>query len=169
LVSRTKRLGGSTQTLGWLDQTIDPRDQTFWRGYPIVWSSGPIVCSPGLSSPSLNREAGVEGTGFTRFTYNDTALTVKKEIKVDSSGNLGTMIVHYDGLYREIQKETYDPEGTIYVDSQYDAKGRKWKVSNPRRSAETAVWTQFSYDTLDRPKITTAPDGSTITAAIKPR
>jgi RHS repeat-associated protein len=87
---------------------------------------------------------------------------VKKEIKVDSSGNLGTMIVHYDGLYRETQKETYDPEGTIYVDSQYDAKGRKWKVSNPRRSAETAVWTQFSYDTLDRPKITTAPDGSTV-------
>jgi YD repeat-containing protein len=101
-------------------------------------------------------------TGFTRFTYNDTALTVKKEIKVDSAGNLGTMIVHYDGLYRETQKETYDPEGTIYVDSQYDAKGRKWKVSNPRRSAETAVWTQFSYDTLDRPKITTAPDGSIV-------
>src|SRR5438045_8167107 len=100
--------------------------------------------------------------GVTQFTYNDTALTAKKEIKVDSAGNLGTVIAHYDGLYRETQKETYDPEGTIYVDTQYDANGRKWKVSHPRRSAETAVWTQFAYDALNRPSVTTAPDSSTV-------
>jgi RHS repeat-associated protein len=99
--------------------------------------------------------------GFTRYTYDDTQLTAKKEVKVDNAGNLGTAISHYDGLYREFQRETYDPEGTIFVDTQYDANGRKWKVSNPRRSAETAVWTQLAYDALDRPTVTTAPDNST--------
>ncbi len=117
----------------------------------------------------LNRETLTTNPngGFTRYTFNDTALTAKKEVKVSTAGNpsadvLGTVIAHYDGLYRETQKETYDPEGTIFVDTQYDAKGRKWKVSNPRRGTETAVWTVFTYDGTDRPLATTAPDGSVV-------
>jgi YD repeat-containing protein len=123
---------------------------------------------------AMNREVETDypNGGFTKYCYNDptpsaacydaTGISVRKQVKVDAAGNLGTVIAHYDGLYRETQKETYDPEGTIYVDTQYDAKGRKWKVSNPRRAAEAQVWTQFAYDALDRPTVTTAPDNSTV-------
>jgi RHS repeat-associated protein len=122
----------------------------------------------------MNRElqTNFPNGGFTTYCYNDPTpsapcynpsnISVRKQVKVDTSGNLGTVIAHYDGLYREIKKETYDPEGTIFVETQYDANSRKWKVSNPRRSAETAVWTESAYDVLDRPSVTTAPDNSTV-------
>ena len=132
---------------GVVTQTTDSLNRTITKTYDV-----------------MNRELQTTfpNGSFTRFTYNDTALTAKKEVKVDSAGNLGTMIAHYDGLYRKIQNEIYDAEGTIYVDTQYDAQGRKWKVSNPRRSSETAVWTQFEYDALDRSTVTTSPDNSSV-------
>jgi YD repeat-containing protein len=78
----------------------------------------------------------------------------------DARGGITTMT--YDATNRQTAVNYPNVGWThySYVDTQYDAKGRKWKVSNPRRSAETAVWSVMSYDTLDRPLSTTAPDGS---------
>jgi YD repeat-containing protein len=105
--------------------------------------------------------------GRTTYSYVDgvlpgTAPQMTKQVLVDANNNLGTVTTIYDGLYRETQKQTADPAGTIYVDTQYDAKGRKWKISNPRLGADTAVWTVFSYDGIDRPQTTTGPDQSVV-------
>jgi YD repeat-containing protein len=100
--------------------------------------------------------------GFTRYVYNDVALTTKREVKVDAVGNLGVTISHFDGLYREIQKEVYDPAGTIVVDTQYDPSVVNGRSRILKRSTEGQVWTQFEYDSLNRPTVTTALDGSTV-------
>jgi len=100
--------------------------------------------------------------GWTNYTFDDVTPKVTKQVRVDTANNVGQVITVYDGLYRMIETQTSDPEGTILVDTQYDGKGRKWKVSNPYRSGDQVQWTQFSYDAMDRPKITTAPDTSTV-------
>src|SRR5437879_2526052 len=80
----------------------------------------------------------------------------------DNVSNVVPVIHHFDKLYREIKKETADPNGNIFVDTQFDPDGRKWKVSNPYRSGESVLWTTTAYDTLDRPVSMTAPDSSTV-------
>src|SRR6267143_1354111 len=87
----------------------------------------------------MNRQTAINYPNGGRSTYSyvdgilpGTAPQTTKQVLVDTNNNLGTVTTIYDGLYRETQKRTADPAGTIYVDAQYDAKGRKWKISNPR-------------------------------------
>jgi RHS repeat-associated protein len=125
-----------------------------------------------MTYDSMNRQTAVNypNVGWTHYSYVDgnvaatppIAPQATKQVRVDINNNVGTVTSIYDGLYRETQKQTNDPEGTIYIDTQYDAKGRRWKTSNPRRAAETAVWTVSTYDGIDRPLITAAPDGSSV-------
>ena len=110
--------------------------------------------------------------GWTQNTYFDGDLTTnpiqlpntKTEKLVDSQNNKGTVIHYFDGLYRETKKETFDSQqgGHIFVDTQYDGKGRKQQTSNPYRSGETVAWSQVQYDVVDRPIAATGPDLSTI-------
>jgi hypothetical protein len=83
----------------------------------------------------MNREIETElpNGGWITNSFNDNTQTVTTEKLVDSQNNVGRVIIRYDKLYREIQKETADPAGNIFVDTQYDGNGRKWKVSNPYR------------------------------------
>jgi len=49
------------------------------------------------------------------------------------------------------------------VDTKYDQMGRVWQQSRPyRQTTETPQWSTVSYDSLDRPIETTAPDGSKV-------
>jgi len=100
--------------------------------------------------------------GQTNYTYDDVTPTTQETKKVDAAGNVSRVTYTFDKLYRVIQKKTADPAGDIFVDTQYDDKGRKWKVSNPYRSGESVIWTTSTYDALDRPSVTTNQDGSTV-------
>lgn len=109
----------------------------------------------------------------TSYTYDDTNLCTTKTVTVDSM-NSGTQRSYFDGLYRVIKTGTADPDpaGYIFVDTQYDSKGRKTKVSNPYRysgnwacpltAASGSDMTTTTYDALDRATQVQAPDSSTV-------
>src|SRR5207249_1991926 len=100
--------------------------------------------------------------GQTNYSYDDVTPATTETKKVDNAGNVGRVTYTFDKLYRVLTKRTADPAGDIFVDTQYDAKGRKSQVSNPYRVGEAVLWTTYTYDLLDRPSITTKPHGSTI-------
>jgi RHS repeat-associated protein len=91
-------------------------------------------------------------------------------IKIVSNtyGSNGAMIaptetVYQDKLYREVRKTTLSLAGTaVHVDTIYDGEGRIAQKSEPFfNGAATLYWTTIQYDKLDRPVLTTRPDGST--------
>src|SRR5262249_42049524 len=100
--------------------------------------------------------------GQTNYSYNDTTPSTTETKKVDGAGNVGTVTYIFDKLYRVTQKQTAEPAGTIYIDTQYDNKGRKSQTSNPYRSGGSVNSTSFTYDIADRPLVTTNTDGSTV-------
>src|SRR5207302_10850826 len=112
----------------------------------------------------MNRQTQVNypDGGQTNDTYDDATPKTTETRKVDAAGNVGRVTYTFDKLYRVIRKQTADPAGDIFVDTQYDGKGRKSQESNPYRTGDTVVWTTFTYDLLDRPLVTTKPDASTV-------
>jgi RHS repeat-associated protein len=60
-------------------------------------------------------------------------------------------LVTLDLLEREIgtRKRAFDG-GWIQTLTEYDAQGRKARISNPHYAGDTAYWTRYSYDVLDR-------------------
>ncbi len=73
---------------------------------------------------------------------------------------------YYDVYGREIRRQTHGMGGAvIYQDTEYDAYGRKWRVSNHYFKDQTAAvsWKTTTYDILDRPKTVTLPDGGVTT------
>ena len=67
--------------------------------------------------------------------------------------------VYYDNRNREVRKQTQGFDGTsVYVDTQYDSFGRKYKVSKPYYKDATEVyWTTYHYDLLGRVKKVITP------------
>src|SRR5262249_4862237 len=78
-----------------------------------------------------------------------------------------TFLYVVDGLGRLVHNQhTSDPEGTVTVDSTYDALGRKATDTNPYRNPtgeSTNGTTQYQYDPLGRAKTVTRPDLTTVT------
>ena len=101
----------------------------------------------------------------TEYSYDDTNRITTKTVTVDTSGNLGQVKSYFDGLNRTIQTRTNDPEGEIYVDTEYDGNGRAKRVTQPYRSGGSQLWTTTTYDELSRPLTVTAPDSSVVTYA----
>jgi RHS repeat-associated protein len=98
----------------------------------------------------------------TTYAYDDANRITTKEVTVDASGNKGHVESYFDKLYRTIKTVTNDPEGAITVQTEYDGKGRVKKTSNPYRSGASVVWTETTYDALDRPTQVSAPDSSVV-------
>jgi YD repeat-containing protein len=67
----------------------------------------------------------------TTYSYDDNNRITTRQVTVDNAGNVGQVKTYFDRLYRVVQTRTNDPEGEIWVDMVYDAKGRKKQVSNP--------------------------------------
>src|SRR5262249_22707247 len=72
---------------------------------------------------------------------------------------------HFDGLGRSIRNETVTPNGSVFVDTGYDAVGRPATVSNPYFTVSDPTYgiTTTSYDAISRPTSILKPDGSAST------
>ncbi len=58
---------------------------------------------------------------------------------------------YFDSLNRPVRTETQGFDGTpVRKDTQYDARGRVARISQPFITEGTQVWTSFSYDILNR-------------------
>jgi RHS repeat-associated protein len=95
--------------------------------------------------------------GSVSFSYNDpsnkitttTALTSPS----DSDCAAGTSKISdliYDGLGRTSQTIDRNPEGYVYVETEYDGLGRSYNVTNPYLAGQTLYWTTTTYDGLSR-------------------
>ncbi|HEX8163947.1 MAG TPA: RHS repeat-associated core domain-containing protein [Pyrinomonadaceae bacterium] len=112
--------------------------------------------------------------GRTTYTYVDAHQCgpyVESRTLLDASGRETDSWQFFDGLGRPYLSETYENQDAnnpyIRVDTQYDALGRAWRVSNPYRSAGCGAptnppgrWTTTAYDALSRVKTVTTPDGA---------
>jgi RHS repeat-associated protein len=73
---------------------------------------------------------------------------------------------YFDMNGRAIQSETQDINGaTILTQIKFDKLGRSVATSQPFKAGTSPVWTQATFDTLDRPTQITAPDGAISTMA----
>ena len=144
----------STNALGHFEtKTYDARFGT------VVGLTGPNNLTTTWSYDSFGRkssESRADGTN-TAWTYTRCA---------DSPGTCPTYGVYFvsvtstgapqsrsflDSLNREIRTETQGFDGTwVRRDTQYDSQGRVAQVSKPYKAGDTAVWTTFTYDVLNR-------------------
>ena len=118
----------------------------------------------------LNRTKDIYGPGgsHTSYTFDDDPagdgeLGVTEEVTVDT-GVVLKVHTFVDWLSRPIQVERYDPAGNVFVDTEYDDNGRVKRVSMPYRSG-SPVWTETTYDALDRSVTVTNPDSTTVSMA----
>jgi RHS repeat-associated protein len=117
--------------------------------------------------------------GRTTYFYIDTHQCgpyVETRTLLDSSGRESDSFQFFDGLGRSYRAFTYENQDTnnpyLTVDTQYDAMGRAWRVSNPYRSAgctstvnPSGRWTQMAFDALSRPTQITTADSAAVTTA----
>ncbi|MCR4848652.1 MAG: FG-GAP-like repeat-containing protein, partial [Bacteroidales bacterium] len=68
-------------------------------------------------------------------------------------------LVFYHRTGAEMRSVTYGLRGEpVFTDRQYDHRGRLAAVSEPYKEGETARWTTYGYDNLDRLTTVTTPD-----------
>jgi len=103
----------------------------------------------------------------TTFSYDDANRTVTTTSDLDSSSTVISKAI-YDALGRASETREYEG-GTNYiaVQTQYDAFGRAYRVSNPFRpwQSESAVWTTSVFDALGRVTSVTTPDSAAVTTS----
>ena len=108
------------------------------------------------------------GGGSATFTYADSSSSTMMLTRTISSGVHYSQTAYLDGVARVKQTQlTSDPDGTVYVDTTYDAAGRKASVSNAYRSTgdQTYGITSFGYDGLGRVTLVASPSGGSVTTA----
>ncbi|MCU1267735.1 MAG: repeat-associated core domain protein, partial [Acidobacteria bacterium] len=115
------------------------------------------------------RAAGSAAQNQGPIIYDDAnhLLTGKSDLTTFNDSGLKAE-TRYDGLGRTFEARQYEG-GTNYitVQTQYDAMGRPYKVSNPFRpwKSENPAWTTSSFDALGRVISITTPDGAQVTTA----
>jgi RHS repeat-associated protein len=120
--------------------------------------------------------------GRTDINYSDVAgnLYLRVNIDLDSSRRLEYR-QYLDGLGRGVRTFTFEGQDAnnpwLTTDTQYDALGRAWEVSDQYRSATPSAgtpgtinpsghWTQSTFDALGRvSKVKTTADGAFITVS----
>ncbi|MFN7543641.1 MAG: RHS repeat domain-containing protein [Acidobacteriota bacterium] len=131
----------------------------------------------GRSGDPLDRLTSVSfpDGGLTEFKYCDVGATVnncevgmemnsfRKKVKQDSCG-VNTVVKTdgmYDGLGRGIKQLQWESNSArILTETQYDALGRAYRVSNPTRAAQATKWTETLFDDAGRTIGKSLPDGA---------
>lgn len=96
-------------------------------------------------------------------------------MSIATSLDAGRSVVSYqyfDGLGRPDRSFLYEGGSSaqfLTSDTQYDALGRVWKVSDPHRTTgsdqpvdQQQAWTTTEYDALGRVRCVTTPDGAKV-------
>jgi RHS repeat-associated protein len=111
--------------------------------------------------------------GWVKYSYNrnqygdyvNTSSAINPTQSTDS-------YQYFDGLGRAARTFAWEGSQWSTTDTQYDALGRVWRVSNPYFSsgAATAVnpsgrWTTTTYDALGRVGAVAKPDGATVSSS----
>jgi RHS repeat-associated protein len=150
----------------------------YYLGRPVDAEDANGVVSSGYSEndpldrPTKTIRNANQSSSFksqTLFTYEDANRTMTTTSDFATYGD-GVLVskVFYDGLGRTTEARQYEGGSNyIAVQTQYDAVGRAFKVSNPFRpwQSETAVWTTSAFDALSRVISVTTPDGSVATSS----
>ncbi|MGB2627535.1 MAG: hypothetical protein WAK20_12170 [Candidatus Acidiferrum sp.] len=144
-------------TTGLVASVQDPNNLLTTYGYDEMWRLTSIT----------NPDNGVDTVTFqeTSFPVTDT---ITAQINASTSK---TQTNVFDGFGRISQTQlTSDPQGTVYVDTSYDALGRVSTVSNPHRvcgsdPTSSCGITTYGYDGLSRKTSVTYPDNSVLTTA----
>lgn len=103
--------------------------------------------------------------GWTATSYQDgpSPQVSKQTCCISASSLTLSQLTLLDGLGRPTQTQLLsDPQGTIYQDTTYDARGRVFSTSTPYYSFADPTYglTKYAYDYLGRKEQETAPDGS---------
>jgi RHS repeat-associated protein len=117
--------------------------------------------------------------GQTTYTYVDAHQCgpyVETHTLLDTAGRQTDSFQFFDGLGRPYRSFAYENQDTnnpyLTADTQYDAMGRAYRVSNPYRTAgctsavnPSGQWTTTGYDALGRPTSVTTPDSAVISTS----
>jgi YD repeat-containing protein len=122
------------------------------------------------------RKAQHPDGGWVKYFYNDTPgnLYVRTLTAMNATQSVESY-QFFDGLGRGVRSFTNEggsPVSFITSDTQYDALGRVWRVSNPYRTngSNDAVnpsgfWTTTAYDALGRVSTVTTPDNAVVSTS----
>jgi RHS repeat-associated protein len=121
-------------------------------------------------SDSLRPEKEISPTlAFNYHLYDDVAMKVTDFVHeagapAGGSNFAAKSIKSLDGQGRVIKEVSFGKAGAQdIVELKYDQLGRLSQQSRPYRAGMTPLWTTVTYDFLDRPEQTTAPDNSVVT------
>lgn len=144
---------------GLLTSTTDPNSQTTSFTYDTMFRKVQDSYPDGGQTTYCYTDIGGATCSASAAPFD---LVITK--KITSSMNLTETAVT-DGLGRLVQTQlNSDPSGVIYVDTTYDADGRKYTVSNPYRTKTDSAYgiTSTVYDALGRTCVVVPPDGTSV-------
>jgi RHS repeat-associated protein len=102
------------------------------------------------------------------FAYDDTNRKVTVTADLFAFGdNLAKTESFYDKLGRTTETRDYEANNYVAIQTEYEALGRVYKVSNPFRPSEISTsnpirWTISRFDALGRVKEIESPDGAKV-------
>ncbi|HEU0048045.1 MAG TPA: hypothetical protein VFQ43_10630, partial [Nitrososphaera sp.] len=144
----------------------------YYSGKPVdVEDENGVVTSYYYNGPLDRRTQIKRGVGTTAesqitFTYDDVSRVITSTSDLASNNDKALQVkTIYDGVGRVTETRQYEG-GSNYaaIQRQYDAHGRAYRLSNPFRpwKGESAIWTQSTFDALDRVTDVTTPDGAVV-------
>jgi RHS repeat-associated protein len=88
--------------------------------------------------------------------------TVQQEVTAQP-GVVRKVETVFDLLHRPVQAKRFDPDGHVFVTTEYDETGHIARVSAPYRGSAPTAWNQAAYDVLGRTLEISNPDSTTVT------
>ncbi|MCD9188612.1 MAG: hypothetical protein LUM44_19495 [Pyrinomonadaceae bacterium] len=105
--------------------------------------------------------AQVGGVSETIYHDEPNNYWVKSRSQIDAN-RWAENITYLDGLGRAYKSEEVNSKGNIFVEKEFDADGRLYRVTNPFRNGEAKVWTTNIYDNASRVIEVVLPDGAKV-------
>lgn len=150
------------QTKNALNHTVNLTNDVLGNPLTIIDANGLLTTKQYDSFGRLIKEVSPAGV-TTQIAYKlcttGCPTGSKYFVRKDVAGQ-PPVITYFDLLDREIRTRTTTLSGTFTnKDTVYDNLGRVLRVSEPILEGTTALWTNYTYDKLNRITVATAPGG----------
>lgn len=161
-----ERFGASTEQTSPINAKVKHKYDGFGRLIEEVRPDGTITrtsyryCSNAVSELPANALAescpAIDALGGAETPFS---LSLEQEFQADGVSVNGPYVKQYYSvsglvLRQETVLVSMGAQRVVWIDYQYDAKGRKRKESRPRFSSDVAQWSEIEYDDLSRPTFT---------------